>query len=142
MTKLVEITRTVVFPWNCDHYGHMNVRWYAHHFDDASYLLWTLKGMSTKELSRRKLLNVVANTTTNFRKETRAGDLLVIRGGFTVVGNKSVRLYLEMANADNGEICADQTVTEVFFDAEKRCSTTIPDDIRRLLEAVIEQADD
>lgn len=142
MTKLAEITRTVVFPWNCDHYGHMNVRWYAHHFDDASYLLWSLQGMSTKELSRRKLLNVVANTTTNFRKETNAGDLLVIRGGFTHVGKKSVQLYLEMVDADTAEICADQSVVEVFFDAEKRCSTAIPDDIRRLLQSVVEQADE
>lgn len=142
MSAVEEITRAVVFPWHCDHYGHMNVRWYAHHFDDASYQLWSLKGMSTKELSRRNLLNVVANTTTNFIKETRAGDLLVIKGGFTHVGNKSVRIVLEMVDADTDEVRANQTVVEVFFDAEKRCSTTIPDDIRRFLQSVIVQSDE
>ena len=30
-----ETHRTLVHTWHCDHYGHMNVRFYAHFFDDA-----------------------------------------------------------------------------------------------------------
>ena len=37
MENVFEIYRAVVFPWHCDHIGHMNVRWYAHHFDDAGF---------------------------------------------------------------------------------------------------------
>lgn len=135
MNELVEVNRCVVFPWNCDQYGHMNVRWYAHHFDDAGYQLWSIHGVSTKELCRRKLHDVMANTSTDFVKETKAGDVLVIRGGFTRVGTKSVHQHLIMSDADTGEVCATQDAVMVFFDAEKRCSTAMPDDIRATLEA-------
>ena len=33
----VETNRAVVFPWHCDHFGHMNGRWYAPIFDDAGF---------------------------------------------------------------------------------------------------------
>ena len=141
MSELVELNRCVVFPWNCDHYGHMNVRWYAHHFDDAAYQLWSIHGISTKELCRRNLHNVIANTSTNFIKETNTGDILLVKGGFTRLGTKSIHQHLIMSDADSGEVCATQDVVAVFFDAEKRCSTAMPDDIRALLEAAVVHPD-
>ena len=139
MTELVEVNRCVVFPWNCDQYGHMNVRWYAHHFDDGAYQLWSIHGISTKELCRRNLHDVIANTSTNFIKETKVGDILVINGGFTHVGSKSVHHHLIISDTDTGEVRATQDVVAVFFDAEKRCSAAIPDDIRGILESVVVQ---
>jgi len=31
--------RGIVYPWHCDHMGHMNVMWYVAKFDEAT---WTL----------------------------------------------------------------------------------------------------
>jgi len=28
--------RGLVYPWHCDHMGHMNVMWYTGKFDEAS----------------------------------------------------------------------------------------------------------
>jgi len=42
MSKPIEILRGVVHPWYCDTFGHMNVRWYSHFFDDAAFHLWPL----------------------------------------------------------------------------------------------------
>ncbi len=53
MSAWREIYRSVVFPWNCDQYGHMNVRWYAHHFDDAGFGLWSVIGCSHENCGRR-----------------------------------------------------------------------------------------
>jgi len=39
MSKPIEILRGVVHPWYCDTFGHMNVRWYSHFFDDAAFHL-------------------------------------------------------------------------------------------------------
>jgi acyl-CoA thioester hydrolase len=29
--------RGVVYPWHCDHMGHMNVMWYVGRFDEATW---------------------------------------------------------------------------------------------------------
>ena len=29
--------RGTVYPWHCDHMGHMNVTWYVSKFDEASW---------------------------------------------------------------------------------------------------------
>ena len=36
-----EITyRGAVYPWHCDHVGHMNVMWYVGKFDEATWNLF------------------------------------------------------------------------------------------------------
>ena len=36
MTPIVTY-RGTVFPWHCDHMGHMNVMWYTGKFDEATW---------------------------------------------------------------------------------------------------------
>lgn len=36
---LRETYRGTVYPWQCDHMGHMNVMWYAGKFDEATWQL-------------------------------------------------------------------------------------------------------
>ena len=33
----IEVYRSIVLPSHCDHLGHMNVRYYAQHFDDGGF---------------------------------------------------------------------------------------------------------
>ena len=39
MSEFIITQRGTVYPWECDHMGHMNVRWYAAKFDDACWQL-------------------------------------------------------------------------------------------------------
>ena len=43
---LVETYRGTVYPWHCDHMGHMNVMWYVGKFDEATWNLFALLGLS------------------------------------------------------------------------------------------------
>lgn len=139
MDQWFETYRAVVFPWHCDHIGHMNVRWYAHHFDDAAFHLWTMAGVSQAEMKKRDVGLVVAQIKIDYLKEMKAGDLLVIRHAFIHVGTKSVRHLARMFNADTEELCATEETVEVFFDPVKRVSAPMPDDIRaRLTELVVD----
>ena len=52
--------RGVVFPWQCDHYGHLNVRYYTHFFDDASFHIWSLIGLKMAQIHERGVHPVVA----------------------------------------------------------------------------------
>jgi len=135
--NIYELYRAVVFPWHCDHIGHMNVRWYAHHFDDAGFHLWTVAGVSQKEMHEKGASLVVGQIKINYVHEMKAGDLLVIRGGFSHVGGKSIRHHLRLYNADTNVLCATQDTIEVFFDPKTRTSAPMPDFYREKLTPLV-----
>jgi acyl-CoA thioester hydrolase len=130
-----ETTRGVAFPWVCDQFGHMNVRWYAHAFDDAAFHLWTVYGIGQKWMLERDIHTVTARTTTDFRLEVPSGTLYVVESGFTRAGGKSVAFKQRMIGADTGDLHATQEIVEVFFDPATRTSAPIPDEVRAVVEA-------
>ena len=137
-----ELFRGVVFPWNCDHIGHMNARWYAHHFDDAGFHLWTVNNVPQSELHGRGVSMVVAQIKIDYVSEMKAGELLVIKGGFSRIGTKSLTHSMRMFNADTGKLTATQECIEVFFDPIARTSAPMPDDVRERLTPGLVSLDD
>jgi len=137
MAHVFEVYRGVVFPWMCDHIGHMNVRWYAHHFDDGGFHLWSMAGVSQSEMRERGTQVVVAQTTIKYVRELKAGDLILIRAGFVKVGQKSVVHIAKMFNADTNVFSAWEETVEVFFDPEVRKAAPMPEDFRQRLAARI-----
>ena len=133
--------RSLIFPSHCDHIGHMNVRWYAHHFDEAGFQIWNVTEVCQSEMRDRGLQVVVARTTIDYIKEMIAGTSIVVRGGFTRVGNKSVTHQAKMFNEDTGELCATQETVEVFFDPLTRQSTEMPKDFNERLSALLVEID-
>ena len=63
MAQWLETYRGVVLPWHCDQFGHMNVRWYAHFFDDAGFHVWARNGIGHKQMVDDGIHTVVARTT-------------------------------------------------------------------------------
>ena len=133
-----ELLRAVVHPWHLDHFGHMNVRHYAPFFDDATYHMWTMAGVPYSQmLAEHGVHCVTAKATTSFAKELVAGDLIVIDGVITRLGNKSVTFKLDMRHADTGNHHASYEITEVFFDPEARSSAEMPGSVRSRLERLL-----
>jgi len=65
MNDLVETYRGMVYPWHCDHMGHMNVMWYVGKFDEATWNLFAAVGITTAFLkeNRRGMAAVQQNIT-------------------------------------------------------------------------------
>lgn len=142
MTEWCETHRAVVFPWHCDHIGHMNVRWYCHFFDDAGFHLWAMKAVPQSSLHARGEGLVVAGNKIDFIHEMKAGDLVVVKSGFTKIGTRSVTSLNRMYQAETGTLCATLESVEVFFDPVARKSAPMPDDVRRILEGVLVSPED
>lgn len=141
MAEYQELLRGVVHPWHHDHFGHMNVRHYAPFFDDAAYHIWTVLGISYKEmLATHGIHCVTAQATTNFIKELTAGDLIRIEGAVSRVGGKSATFHMRMLHADTGDLHATYDIVEVFFDPKTRGATVMPDGIRAELMAALVNA--
>ena len=130
----VETHTGVCFPWHCDQFHHMNVRWYAHFFDDGMFHLWPKLKVNWKAMEERGLHTVTASTTTYFQKEVQAGGLFKIEGGVIECGNKSVTFSQRMINVETSEIHASQSVTEVFFNPDTRRAAPIPADLKEIIQ--------
>lgn len=139
--NVFETYRASVLPAQCDHIGHMNVRWYAHHFDEAGFQIWTVSDVRQSEMRERGVQVVVARTTTDFLREMVAGTSILVRAGFTKIGAKSVTHVAKMYNADTGALSAAQETVEVFFDPKARKAAPMPDDYRERLTALIVDPD-
>lgn len=137
-----ETHRAVVYPWQCDHIGHMNVRWYAHFFDDAGFHLWPMIGCPQSRLREHGVGVVVARNTLEFVKELKAGDLIVIRSAFVRLGTRSVTSLSRMVHVEDGALHASQESVEVFFDPAARRSADMPGAIREILNAAVVPPED
>ena len=127
----------IVLPRHCDHYGHLNVRYYAYFFDDGGFQMWHHIGIKQSDLQKNNMGCLVANISINFFHEITAGELMEIKGAWTKISNKSMAHEQRMYNADTRELCATQTTSEVYFDMKKRKSAQIPDHLRKIIKSHI-----
>lgn len=137
MGQWMETHRGVVFPALCDHLGHMNVRYYAHAFDDASFHAWARIGITFEAMHAEGAVTVVAHTATDFVREVTAGSLIKVETAFVKLGTKSVTYRQRLIDAENGELYANQQVVEVFFDLETRKSVAMPAAFREKIAAAL-----
>ena len=129
------LSRGVVHPWHHDVYGHMNVRHYAPFFDDATFHLYPVLGLSLDAMLAEHGVHMVsARAETNFIQELKAGDTFFIDGAVTRIGNRSANFQLRMIHADTGALHATYELTEVIFDPKTRKSAPMPEAMRAALE--------
>ena len=130
-----ETYRGTVYPWQCDHVGHMNVRWYVGKFDEATWNLFAGIGLTPAYIrdSGNGMAAVQQNLT--YRRELMPGDIVVVRSRIEAVGDKSITFIHEMFDASTDEIAARCELSAVHMDRTKRRSSPFPDAIRRQIDA-------
>ena len=129
MSGMIETYRGAVYPWHCDHMGHMNVMWYVGKFDEATWNLFSAVGITPAYLrdNGRAMAAVQQNLT--YKRELLAGDIVAVRSGLLEVREKVVKFVHEMRHAQSGEICAVCAITGVHMDSRTRRSTALAPEI-------------
>jgi len=119
--------RGVVYPWQCDHMGHMNVMWYVGKFDEATWQYFAMLGLSPSALrgEHRGMAAVQQNIT--YRRELRAGDVVSVRTELLEVREKTIRFRHEMQNDETGEVAATAELTGVHMDTVRRKACALPE---------------
>ena len=128
MSDMVETYRGAVYPWHCDHMGHMNVMWYVGKFDEATWNLLAATGLTPAFLKeqRRGMAAIQQNIT--YRRELHAGDTVAVRSAFLEIREKVAKFVHEMRDAATGEISAVCVLTAVHTDSQTRRSCAFPAD--------------
>ncbi len=126
MTELPVTYRGAVYPWHCDHMGHMNVMWYVGKFDEATWHVFGWLGLTRTFLREhaRAMAGVQQNIT--YKRELYAGDILTIRSGILEIRETVLRFVHEMSKNDTGELAAVTILTAVHMDSQARKSCPFP----------------
>jgi acyl-CoA thioester hydrolase len=128
-TALVETYRGTVYPWQCDHMGHMNVMWYVGKFDEATWQFFALLGLTPARLRDERRGMAAVDQRIAYRRELRAGDTIVVRSGALEVREKTIRFVHEMVDAQGGEPCAVTQLVGAHIDTERRRAVALPGDV-------------
>jgi len=129
MTGLVETYRGVVYPWHCDHMGHMNVMWYVGKFDEATWNLFAEMGITADYLKKNERGMAAVQQNITYKRELLVGTTVAVRSAFLEVREKVARFVHEMRNAQTGEISAICVLTGVSMDSKTRKSVPFTGDI-------------
>src|SRR5262245_66498434 len=129
MPDLVETYRGAVYPWHCDHMGHMNVMWYVGKFDEATWNLFAMIGVTSAFLRENRRGMAAVQQDITYKRELVSGDTVTVRSAFLEVREKVAKFVHEMRHGVTGELAAVCVLTGVHTDAQTRKSCPFPGEI-------------
>ena len=91
MGKYIETFRAVVYPWHCDHIGHMNVMWYVGKFDEATWCFMTDLGLTPSLLRAEGRGMAAVKQEISYARELLAGDVVTVTFGMAWKGRTRAR---------------------------------------------------
>jgi acyl-CoA thioester hydrolase len=121
--------RGTVYPWQCDHVGHMNVMWYVGKFDEATWQFFNVLGLTPSFLRTAKRGMAAVDQHISYIQELHAGDVVTVRTTLLEVKEKSIRFVHEMTNDESNQVVARTTLKAVHTDTEARKSCAFPEAI-------------
>ncbi len=140
MKGFIETYRGVVYPWHCDHQGHLNTMHYVGMFDMAFWHHISALGFTRAYMQEQGTGFVDVKDTIEYKVEQPVGSLLVIESGLLRMGNTSITALHRMRNTETGDIAATSEKISVYFDLNQRHKTPLPDDLAKVMaQNIVEQ---
>jgi acyl-CoA thioester hydrolase len=133
--------RGTVYPWHCDHVGHMNVMWYVGKFDEATWNFFARLGLTPAYLRESGRGMAAVQQNISYKRELVAGDIVEVRSLLLEMRDKSIRFVHEMRSAETGEIAATCELTGVHLDRKARKSVAFAEAIREAAQKHLAQAE-
>jgi acyl-CoA thioester hydrolase len=129
MPEMLLTHRGVVFPWQCDHMGHLNVMHYASKFDEATWQMFAAIGLTPSYLRQNSLAIAAVRQETAYRRELLPGDVLSVRTAILEMRPLRIRFYHEMLNDETTEVAAATLIAGVLLEAQTRKPTPFPPEV-------------
>ena len=126
MSSSIITYRGTVYPWHCDHMGHMNVMWYVGKFDEATWQLLARLGLTPVFLRDHGRGMVAVEQTIQYKRELLAGDVCTVRSSVIELKEKSIRFMHEMRKDGTDELAATTTLVGVHLDTTVRRACPLP----------------
>lgn len=121
--------RGTVYPWQCDHMGHMNVMWYVGKFDEATWHFFHAVGLSRGRLAGERRGMAAVDQHISYLRELQSGATVSITTRVLEVHAKRIVFAHEMTHDEHGGPAARTTLVGVHIDTVARKSCALPDDV-------------
>lgn len=128
-----------VYPWHCDHMGHMNVMWYIGKFDEATWSLFTNFGLTPKRLRETGRGMAALEQHISYKHEAHAGDTVEVYSRPLEIKAKTLKFLHTMIDYESGEVSATVESLGAHLDTTARKAVEFPDDIRQTIQALIQE---
>jgi acyl-CoA thioester hydrolase len=126
-----------VYPWHCDHMGHMNVMHYVGRFDEATWQLFHRLGLTPAWLREHGRGMAAVEQHLRYQRELLPGDVFEIRSRVLAVSAKSMRFAHEMRRAGEETVAATCELTGVHLDTRARRAVAFDEAIAARIAAAI-----
>lgn len=130
MPLFIETYRGTVRPEDCDDLGHMNVQHYFAAVSNGMFAMMSRLGLTTEEIQRRQMSFAVVHAETDFHRELRSGDIMVLESTVLKLGTRSATFQHRLTNLSGGNVAMTTDFRCVLLDLRKREAISIPDDVR------------
>ena len=92
MNAMIETYRGAVYPWHCDHMGHMNVMWYVGKFGEATWNLFSEIGVTPAFLKEQRRAMAAVQQNITYKRDLLSGDVVAVRSGLLEMRDKVAKL--------------------------------------------------
>ncbi|MBL8513537.1 MAG: thioesterase family protein [Betaproteobacteria bacterium] len=120
MSKIFETYRGAVYPWHCDHMGHMNVMHYVGKFDEATWNLFHFIGLTRARLAEARRGMAAVDQHIVYERELPVGSVIAVTSRLVEVREKLIVFEHTMKNVETGADAARTTLKAVHLDLELR----------------------
>ena len=138
--------RGTVAAWHCDHMGHMNVMHYVGKFDEATWNLFHLIGITASYVQASGMGMAAVQQNISYKRELLAGDVIFVRTRLLDVRERVIRFVHDMVHTETDEVAASCDLTGVHLDRKRRKAVAFPGDIlgagQRMVAAHGQRPDD
>jgi len=129
--------QSIVQAWECDHMGHMNVRYYMHKFDDAGWVFLAMVGLNTPYIRKTNIGPVAVDHHIQYKRERMAGDSVTVHSQILKLDGKKLYMRHTMRDAVTGEEVATCDLTGLFFHRETRRAVECPPEIMETIQGLL-----
>lgn len=128
--KTISTYRGSVYPWQCDQMGHMNVMYYVGKFDEATWNLLAVIGMTASYMRESNAGAAGVQQNISYKRELFPGDVVEIRSRVVSIAERKIVFVHEMRDTERDEVCAICELTAVHIDRRARRASPFPPDVR------------
>ncbi len=129
--------RSSVMQAECDHMGHMNVRYYAAKFDEATWVMFTDIGLTPSYFRSSGMGMAALEMNISYKAELLAGDVITITSDLLEVKNKVIIYNHIMHNAETGGIAATCHEVAAHLDRKARKACPFPEALKTRMQNLV-----
>ena len=104
MPVFIETYRGAVRREDCDDLGHMNVQHYFAAVSNGMFAMMSCLGLTPEEIQRRQMSFAVVHAETDFHRELRSGDMMLLESAVLKLGNKSATFRHRLRNLSTDSV--------------------------------------